>query len=319
MYTLKIIKKINLPPLPEINKIICDRIGNFYILSGKESIVLKIDSSGKILDSIIKGKGYGVGEGKFLGDIEYDEENKIIFISDFILNRISQFNEEGKFINSFLVGELFGNIGICADTIFLRILEEVKEVDSLNYEAFLFHKVHKKTGNFLGNVAKSIINREIDEFFSMPFTINCGKRLIYLIIPPDKIEIRKLNGEIVNVVRKSEWVFLSNLFLLNNRYLVISSFSESKEAYIIKEMIDSWKRISLNKMIKERILRKNLFKIQKEPPKIYEEISYVVDIFDTESNKFILKDYLPQGELVGAKDNKVFFVKSDTLLIFKLE
>lgn len=315
---LEIIKKIKLPQLPVVDKVIYDGKNNLFVLSGEISILLKIDTTGKILDTIIRGKGSEIGKGKFLADMVYDEKDEHLFVSDFIMMRVSEFNKNGRFINSFLIDELFGNIGICGDTIFLRFLREIKEIDSLNYEAFLLRKINRKTGDFLGDVAKVIVDRKINQFFSMPFGIDCKKKKIYMIIPPDKIEIRNLKGEIIDKVTKREWIFITNLFLIQ-KYLVISAFSEDKRCYIVKDVIDSWKNISLNESIREEIFKRNLFKVKKEPPQSYEEISYVVDIFDIERGKFLLENYLSPGKLVGGGDNKIFFIKNDTLLIFELK
>ncbi len=316
---LKVLKKISLPVLIEVNKVICDRKENFYILSSKENIVLKIDKNGKILDSIIKGEGYEIKKGKFLTDMVYDEKEKSIFIYDFILKRVSQIGEDGKFINNFLIEELTCNMEICADTIFMRVLKEIEKIDSLNYTAFLFTKIHKKNGNFLCNAGKGVINKKIEAFFSMPFAIDPEKKLIYMIFPPNKIEIRKFNGDFVKELTKNNWIFLCDLFLLKNRYLLVSSFSESKKCYIVPEVVNLWKGLSVNEIVKEEITKRNLFKIQKEPPMVYEEVSYAIDIFDIEKNNFLLEDYLPFGKLVGAKDKKIFFVKGDTLLVSEFE
>lgn len=318
LLSLNVIKKIKLPfsPETEVDKVVYTK-KNFFILCGKESILIKTDSTGKIIDSIIKGKGREIGKGAFLADMVYDNKTKSILVSDFIQRRISEFDENGKLINSFYFDVIVGNIGIYNDTILVRFLGKGREIDSINEEISLFGKIYRKDGKFLGEIANTIINTEIAEFFSTPFSIDSKKRLIYVIVPPNKIEVRNLSGKLIYEIKKDKWIFLIDLLLLD-KYLVISSFSESKEAHIIKDVLHIWKGVSLNKMIKKEIMKRNLFKIRKEPPYVYEEISYMIDIFDIEKNKFLLENYLPKGKLVGGEENKIFFIKGDTLLISNL-
>lgn len=314
---LKIFKKIKLPVSP-IEKLESDFNGNFYILNSKKNILLKIDTTGRILDTLIKGGGYEIGKGKFLADMIYDERDKIILISDFIIKRICQFDENGKFINSFLIDELFGNIGVLGDTIFIRCIKEDKTIDSFYYEAFLIKKIDKKNGKFLNNIVKVIMDRKIDVYLSMPFRIDPKEKLIYMIFPYNRIQIRKLNGDLIKEITKDKWIYIVDLFLLD-KYLVISSFSQSENCYIPKEMFDYWKSLSLTEPIREEIMKRKLFEIRKKDFGAFEKVSYVIDIFDFENKRFVMENYFPKGKLVLGKDNKLFFVCGDTLLIYKLK
>jgi len=213
------------------------------------------------------------------------------------------------------VGEFY----ICGDTIYARYLKEIRQVDSLNDEFFLLHKFDRKNGSFIESIAKEIINKKFQPFFSPPFFIDCKKRLIYMILEPNKIQIRNLKGEVLYQIDNIKWLYLINLFFLDNKYLIISSFKEDERGYIPPKMISIWKRISMHKGIVEEIIKRNLFQIKKSTPMVCEKISYVVDIFDIDKKEFILENLLPPGKLVNVFDGKVFFISSDTLFITKLK
>lgn len=313
----KILKKVKLPMYP-IDKVEWDCKGNFYILNSKKNIILKIDTTGNVLDTLIKGTGYEREKGRLLADMIYDDRDKSIWISDFILKRISAFDENGEFINSFLIEELFGNIGVLGDTIFIRCIKEERVIDSFSYEAFLIKKINKKNGKFLDNIVKVLMNRNIDIFFSMPFCIHQKEKLIYMIFPFDKIQIRKLNGDLIKEIVKEKWIYIVNLFLLD-KYLIISSFSENEKGYILGEMFDYWKSISLIEPIREKIMKRKLFEIKKKDYRTFEKVSYVIDIYDLDNKKFVIENYFPKGKLVGGKGEKLFFISADTLLIYKLK
>ncbi len=315
-YNLKIFKKIKLP-IQGVEKALYDYNG-FVILNREKSIILRIDTTGNILDTIIKGKGEDVKEAKWLAGIFIDKKSGNIFISDIMLKRVSEFNKKGNFINSFLLPYLLvGDIWVCGDTIYVRTLNKYEEIDSLHYVADIIYKVDRENGEISENVIRAIVNRKIDEFFSMPFYVDCENKLIYIILPPNEIQVRTLNGELLNKIIEHKWIFLTDLFLLD-KYIIISSFSEDKRGYIPFEMIKYWRGISLNEYITKEIIKRKLFKVRKESPAVFEEVSYVLDIFDIEKNRFVLKNYLPPGKLVDAKDDELFFISNDTLLVMKL-
>ncbi len=314
---LKISKKIKLPLFP-VDKVEWDGRENFYILNSKKNILLKIDTAGNILDTFIKGEGYEIGKSKFLSDIVYDDKGKIILVSDFILKRIYKFDEGGKFINTFIIDELFGNIRVLDDTIFIRCIKEDKIIDSFSYSAFLIKKIDKKDGRFFNNVVKVVMNRKIDVFFSMPFCIDTKEKLIYMIFPFNNIEVRKLNGDLIKKIIKDKWIYIVDIFLLD-KYLVISSFSENERGYIPGEMLDYWKSVSLTEPVREEILKRKLFKVKGKNSNDLEKISYVIDIFDFKNEKFIVENHFPKGKLVLGKKDKLFFICRDTLLIYKLK
>jgi hypothetical protein len=140
-----------------------------------------------------------------------------------------------------------------------------------------------------------------------------------MILEPNKIQIRNLKGEVLYQIDNIKWLYLINLFFLDNKYLIISSFKEDERGYIPPKMISIWKRISTHKGIVEEIIKRNLFQIKKSTPMVCEKISYVVDIFDIDKKEFILENLLPPGKLINVFDGKVFFISSDTLFITKLK
>lgn len=293
--------------------------GYFFILHRDKSLIMKIDTNGNIMDTVIKGKGREIGKAKFLADMVYDKKRNTLLVSDLFLRRISEFDRDGKIINSFLVEEIVGDIYICGDTVYIRYLEKVKEIDSLNYEVFLIKKIDRKSGSFIKNIARGIINRKFYPFFSSPFFIDCKQKLIYMIFPPNKIQIRNLNGELLYEIENKKWIFVTDLFLMDDRYLVISSFSEDERNYIPYELIKIWKRISVHKGIFEEITKRNLFEIKKEAPMVYEKVSYIVDIYDLNKKEFVLENLIPPGKLVNAFEGRIFFIRGDTLLITEIK
>lgn len=248
-----------------ISGVVADKEGNIYILDSGQFCIHIFNVSGEYLRSI-GGEGQGPGEFKDMADFHINP-NGLITIYDFINNRITFLNKEGKFISSKMCeGTIYYSYSIDNDAyIILReafqkgkdILELVQtkldKTNELIYDGN-FHKLHTTVvnnteqplrlgpasicqSNKQGIVAHTTGKKYVIEFYNldgMKF-----KEIIWPSYRPLKVTDKDKKDVLQNLIHLPEYFRNNIAFSKTKNIFKALRFDESGNLWAIREMEDN--------------------------------------------------------------------------------